>query len=521
MKLFPTARRHWPDLALMLCGTILGISLAHSIASSIRLRDGRQNLQGYARRLVLIGDQFGRENTDAITAVTHDNLPFCSDQELAFMRDYVFRSPHIRDLGRTRDGVLYCTTGLGRLPEPKGAEVPDISANGLNIYVDIPVVISSHTRGFVVEKSGVSLVLNPAEIQKFEEPPMYYSGFLFDRFHNNLKQTYGPPVPLSKDEITAGNLIERGGIIYQPLCSQTSMVCQVAAVSRSTLLAQKGSLFPGFLIVGALLGIALSIILILLEQRQRSVERQLRRAVRRGELTIAYQPVVRLDTGAIVGAEALARWVNEAGEAIRPDIFVALAEEKGFVREITHLILRKAIEEMGDLLTAGDFELTLNITAEDLSDAHFFILLEQSMQLAKLEPSTIGFELTERSTADQTIAIDAIGKLRRAGHKVYIDDFGTGYSSLSYLHRLSADAIKIDRGFTQTVGTGAVTASVVPLILNMAGELGLTVVVEGIETSEQAEFFRKAGAGILGQGWLFGKPVTAAQFKKLIREKAA
>ena len=102
---------------------------------------------------------------------------------------------------------------------------------------------------------------------------------------------------------------------------------------------------------------------------------------------------------------------------------------------------------------------------------------------------------------------------------MYIDDFGTGYSSLSYLHRLSVDAIKIDQSFTQTVGTGAVTASVVPLILKMAYELGLMVVVEGIETNEQAEYFRKAGAGLLAQGYLYGKPVSAAQMKWLVLDR--
>lgn len=104
---------------------------------------------------------------------------------------------------------------------------------------------------------------------------------------------------------------------------------------------------------------------------------------------------------------------------------------------------------------------------------------------------------------------------------VYIDDFGTGYSSLSYLHRLAVDAIKIDRSFTQTVGTEAVTASVVPQILAMAAQLELMVVVEGVETAEQMEYFRAAGPGLLGQGWFFGKPVPAAQLRERLSERTA
>jgi sensor c-di-GMP phosphodiesterase-like protein len=517
MKLFSFARRLLPYFGVVLCGIGMGVALAYVIAHAIRLQEGRAELKAYAQRLVEAADDLGVEDTQAIAAVTQDHLPFCSEQEIAFMRDYVFHSPHIRDIGRTKDGKLYCSAGVGVLVQPKATIAPDISAGGLKLNLRARSLISANTTGFVVEKFGVALVLNPEAIQNFEEPPKFFSGFLFDRLSQSLKQTFGPAIPLTVDEVAAGDPIERNGILYQPLCSPTSMVCQVAAESRSDVLAGGGNLFTGFVIGGALLGIALAWIAILYYHRQRSIERQLRRAIRSGALTIAYQPVVNLDTGVIVGAEALARWIDRSGKTVRPDLFVSLAEEGGYVSEITRLVLRKTIHEMGDLLAAGNFKITLNMTAEDLRDRRFFDLLEQGTRSAGLAPWCIGLELTERSTADRTVAIQAIRELRHAGHTVYIDDFGTGYSSLSYLHRLSVDAIKIDQSFTQTVGTGAVTASVVPLILKMAYELGLMVVVEGIETIEQAEYFRKAGSGILGQGWLFGKPVPAAQMKWLAR----
>jgi sensor c-di-GMP phosphodiesterase-like protein len=518
MEFFRTARRLLPYLGLVLGGIGLGVSLAYSIAHAIRLQEGWAELKAYAERLVEAGDQLGVEDTNAIAAVAEDHLPFCSDQEISFMRDYVFHSPHIRDLGRTKDGKLYCSASVGKLAVPQATLAPDISTGGLKLNLHAPMMISAKTTGFVVEKNGVALVLNPEAIESFEEPPKFFSGFLLDRLNGRLTQTFGPAIPLSADEMTDGNPIERQGVFYKPLCSQTSMVCQVAAESRADILARKGSLFTGFLVGGALLGIALALIVIQFYHRRQSIERQLQRAIRRDQLTIEYQPVVDLKSGVMVGAEALVRWINEAGKPVRPDIFVALAEEGGFVSEITRLVLRKATDELSDLLAAGNFKITLNITTEDLSDRRLFKLLGHSMRSANLEPSAIGLELTERSTANQAVAIRAINELRLAGHMVYIDDFGTGYSSLSYLHQLSVDAIKIDRSFTQTVGTGAVTASVVPLILSMAGQLGLMVVIEGIETNEQAEYFRKAGGRILGQGWLFGQPMPAAQLKRMVRE---
>ena len=116
------------------------------------------------------------------------------------------------------------------------------------------------------------------------------------------------------------------------------------------------------------------------------------------------------------------------------------------------------------------------------------------------------------------MAIETIHRLRLRGHSVHIDDFGTGYSSLSYLQDLSVDAIKIDRSFTQSIGTGAVTMAILPQILAMAEALDLHVIAEGIETVEQAGYFATAKQPVLAQGWLFGRPVPAKRFYRALAE---
>jgi sensor c-di-GMP phosphodiesterase-like protein len=115
-------------------------------------------------------------------------------------------------------------------------------------------------------------------------------------------------------------------------------------------------------------------------------------------------------------------------------------------------------------------------------------------------------------------AIETIRGLRARGYSVHIDDFGTGYSSLSYLHDLSVDAIKIDKAFTQAIGTGSVIVGILPQILAMAEALKLQVTVEGIETDGQASYFESATQAVLAQGWLFGHPVPAADFPRLLAE---
>jgi len=148
-------------------------------------------------------------------------------------------------------------------------------------------------------------------------------------------------------------------------------------------------------------------------------------------------------------------------------------------------------------------------------------MLERLLQKHKIPSQSINLELTERSTADHHLAISSISKLRERGHEFYIDDFGTGYSSLKYLNELAVDAIKIDRAFTDAIGTGSLTAMIVPQILAMAQTLKIKVVVEGVERAEQSAYFANLDQEILAQGWHFGEAVPAKDLLILIASKRA
>jgi sensor c-di-GMP phosphodiesterase-like protein len=127
-------------------------------------------------------------------------------------------------------------------------------------------------------------------------------------------------------------------------------------------------------------------------------------------------------------------------------------------------------------------------------------------------------EITERSTANSEEAMETIRNLRRRGHSIHIDDFGTGYSNLDKLLYLYADTIKIDKAFTRVIGTESVAVAILPQILAMANSLSLEVVVEGIETGRQAGYFSPATQRIYGQGWFYGRPVTAEEFHRLLAD---
>jgi sensor c-di-GMP phosphodiesterase-like protein len=253
--------------------------------------------------------------------------------------------------------------------------------------------------------------------------------------------------------------------------------------------------------------------------RSRDLCQQLRWAIARDKLQVVYQPIVSLGTGRIVGAEALARWNDEDGNAVGPDIFVKIAEEHGFVGAITKMVVRPALRAFAETLrNHPDFHLSVNVTAADLADPGFLPMLDDSLKRAKVKSNSLVIEITERSTANSEEAMETIRNLRRRGHSIHIDDFGTGYSNLDKLLYLYADAIKIDKAFTRVIGTESVAVAILPQILAMANSLSLEVVVEGIETGRQAGYFSPATQRIYGQGWFYGRPVTAEEFHRLLAD---
>ena len=497
----------------------MGLLASLPIALALQRRSGERELREYAQRILKTDEVTARETRAAIDLISSDQQPLCSDCDLAVMRGFVFNAREVRDIGRVRDGHLYCTSLQGRLTAPIALAASDFTLGDTEFFRDTSPSLPQ-SAGIMVSSRSVAVVLNRQTMVGLDEAPMLSTGLALDRAHGQAFEVFGHDEPLTYAEAVRQTPILRQDVYYLPLCSRQYAVCVVAAESRHEMFAHNRKELAGYLIDGALLGNTAASVLLLLLMQRGSLEWRLRRAIRLRELACAYQPIIDLDTGMCVGAEALARWVTESGESIPPKVFVPVAEQKAFVGALSRLVLDRVLDEVAPLLRREHFRVAFNIGARDLSDALFLEYLEQAVRSAGISPQSIAVELTEHSTADLEAAKAAIARLRRAGIAVYIDDFGTGYSSLSYLQDLRVDAIKIDRVFTQTVGKDAVTSFVVPQILEIAQRLGLTVIVEGIENPEQAVYFRNVRKGILGQGWLLGRPMPSEEFMARYADKA-
>jgi sensor c-di-GMP phosphodiesterase-like protein len=443
----------------------------------------------------------------------------CSDADLAALRNLLFRSLYLKDVGRVADGALLCSALGGKLPAPARSHIGGKTIyKTRKIYYNVDLLVAAGHTAEVVEEGAANIVVSPDAFEDFSRPPLLFAGVILNRDTGKVVQMYtNAPSPMPLDLISTNRLMRRNGILYYPLCSKVRPDCVLTGLPAHEVWANNIGLLVGATLLGIALGTGSAGLVWFMQRRHRSMSRQLRRAIQKKMLTVVYQPIVDISSGRVVSCEALVRWRDEDRQVIRPDIFVAVAEEAGFAGEITSFMLDKVCTEMGAVLREHkDFVVTINISATDLSDPTFLGRLSEILAARKVPAQSIGLELTERVTADRESVVEAIHSLRRQGHRIYIDDFGTGYSSLSYLHELAVDVLKVDRAFTNTIGTESITASIVPQIISMAHTLGLEVVVEGVEQAPQAEYLKAAGEPIYGQGWFYGKPVSAADIPSLL-----
>lgn len=244
---------------------------------------------------------------------------------------------------------------------------------------------------------------------------------------------------------------------------------------------------------------------------------ELRHAIDRGDLDVVYQPKFALDTGLIVGVEALLRWPHPQLGTLRPDAFMSLVCQHGLMGPVTDLVVDRVLDDTGRWLALGvRVPVAVNLFAPSLRDCRLPDRLCQALANRGLPTSVLTVEITEDLVLSEVALVTAVlRRLRALGIRVAIDDFGSGYSALSYLRDLPIDEIKLDRHFIASVTADARAAAVVRAVIDLTHDLGITVVAEGVEDAETASWLWEHGCDI-GQGYHFCKPVDADQIPGLV-----
>ncbi|MGV3488234.1 MAG: EAL domain-containing protein [Tuberibacillus sp.] len=254
--------------------------------------------------------------------------------------------------------------------------------------------------------------------------------------------------------------------------------------------------------------------------KQYELERDLRKSIDNGELVIYFQPRVNVATGKIVSAEALIRWQHPVWGLVSPGEFITLAEEIGYINEISDWVVYQACKHLAKWTDESlpIVPISINISAQRFLRKDWKSAIINALSEFNVDPSLIELEITESTIIEYEKEVEsAFAILRELGIKIALDDFGTGYSSLKYIKNFPIDTIKIDQTFTRQITKTPHVEMIIKSLIFMAKGLEMNVVVEGVETIEQLNFLRQQECQEI-QGYIFSKPVPEEEFKVLLKK---
>jgi EAL domain-containing protein (putative c-di-GMP-specific phosphodiesterase class I) len=249
---------------------------------------------------------------------------------------------------------------------------------------------------------------------------------------------------------------------------------------------------------------------------QKFISRELPRAISANEMELFYQPIVASHGGRIVGVEALLRWTHATRGIIPPAIFIPVAEQMGLMDMIAAFVLRRALQEAKRW--PDDVYVAVNLSPLQVRDRTIVDIVRSALVESAVAPSRLVLEITEGVLIDNPDEmVRRIKDLHGLGVRVALDDFGSGYSNLGYLQRFPLDKLKIDKSFVAALGRSANGGVIIQAIVALGRALGLSVLVEGVETEHQRVLLRLAGCDEM-QGFLFAKPAPAKVIDKLLAQ---
>lgn len=498
------------SISLALAGVVIPLVVAYHIAWSLAVKAEQERMTFFGNLVLQRANIAFDEAKQALHSIVDSNLEPCSAEHIAEMRRLTLNTRSVEEMGYFENRILKCTSWGTTESRVEQSHTDYVASGGIAVTAGIrPTVVSRGTTMTGLQYQSYNALVNPARFVDIVVDPdiqlaiVSASGILIAERNAPDPDLLGSIINRPSSGIDETNVFAT---------ARTGDWTAVAIETQDGVFTDFGRQQMLLLPVGTFIAAFIVGIVVWLSRKRLSPVGELAIAVRNREFIVHYQPIIELETGICIGAEALVRWQRPDGLLVRPDIFIPLAEESGLIMPITDQVIEAVVLDLNRLLVADrSLHIAINLCAEDIKTGRILGVITAALEHTGIRPQQIWLEATERGLMDIGPARSTIDQARQLGHAVAIDDFGTGYSSLQYLQGLPMDALKIDKSFIETIDRDTATSSVTPHIIDMAKTLKLRIVAEGIETEAQAEYLRARHVEF-GQGWLFSKALPAAEF---------
>lgn len=439
----------------------------------------------------------------------------CSHNDLELLRDLLWQHKYLKDIGHVQNGNLICSAERGVLKEAVALPPADaVLNNGVSFWRNSSALIRTHFEMDMTLTGSVLAITSPFAFDAIRYPDPTVSAIIYSKNNRYVFKTFG----FNQQRDLAPSAKMTSAPLSYASCSEVN-VCVMGERDRAGIFSLSFSQLLILVFASCLSGFGLYSLVHKARKHRHSMVYHLKNAITKDEFSIVFQPKIRLSDSMPVGVEALVRWDSHALGVVRPDVFIEVAEKYGLIRKITHRVIDLSMAQMQTTLDAKpDFTLSINLSIQDLTDLSLLPFILAKAKQYKIQHEQLVFEITERSAGDSVSLSDIVKQYTEADISISLDDFGTGYSNLAWLGHLNASEIKVDKSFTQSIGTDSINQTMLDAIFSLLQRLNVVRVFEGVETQEQADYILKYCPQAIVQGWLYAKPMPIDQLQSYLSQ---
>ena len=478
-------------------------------------RQGREELDLVGRRHMVLSEARVARTVATLDELAARGIDTCRIAHVEAMRQTTFGTIPIKELSIVApDGRTLCTD-VGNQPEPRKVVASEPLSAGSRNLLELVRLGGQSGQWLRIRRPGTGngngvAALIPAALFV---PQVSTAGGPV-KFHARMLTAGGAVIAETGDVATAAN----GDVLVADLSSSKYGLQAVISTPSASLAANQGDLRALGTIASGLLAIVILALSVLMPRRERDNPiHEIERAMKAGEFVPYFQPIIDIRSGRLHGAEVLIRWSKSDGTIVPPATFIPLAESSGLIIEMTRTLMRRVCREAGAVLGARPhLKIGFNLTARHFANEEIVDDVRKIFKHSSLKLSQIVLEVTERQPLENlTETRRVIAALQGLGVKVAIDDVGTGHSGLSYMLKLGVDIIKIDKLFVDSVGTDRHSNTIIETLIDLAQNMRMDVIAEGVESFEQVLQLRDLGIRA-AQGFVFSPPLPCSAFLQLV-----